>query len=93
MATLLILLPGTATAAEEDRFEVLQIGTRTYTNVTVTTKAKSYIFIVHKGGMTSIKTAELSLALRQQLGYAEIDRKSTRLNSSHPSLSRMPSSA
>lgn len=75
MATLLILLPGTATAAEEDRFEVLQIGTRTYTNVTVTTKAKSYIFIVHKGGMTSIKTAELSLALRQQLGYAEIGPK------------------
>ena len=31
--------------AAEEKFEVLQIGTQTYSNVTVTTKAKSYIFL------------------------------------------------
>jgi hypothetical protein len=38
--------------------------------VTVTTKAKNYIFILHAGGMTSIKTAELPPDLQQKLGYA-----------------------
>ena len=31
--------------------------------------------------------------LRQQMGYLLVDRKSTRLNSSHSRASRMPSSA
>jgi hypothetical protein len=70
LAALLILLPVVVAAGEEERFDLLQIGTQTYTNVTVTTKAKNYIFIVHKGGMTSIKTAELPLETKQQLGYA-----------------------
>jgi hypothetical protein len=70
LAALLILLPVVVAAGEEERFDLLQIGTQTYTNVTVTTKAENYIFIVHKGGMTSIKTAELSLEIKQQLGYA-----------------------
>ena len=30
---------------------------------------------------------------RNDLSHLELDRKSTRLNSSHPSISRMPSSA
>ena len=58
LAAWLIPLFGMAGAMEE-RFDLLQIGTRTLTNVTVTTKAKSYVFLVHAGGMTSIKTAEL----------------------------------
>jgi hypothetical protein len=70
LAALLILLAGIVTAAAEERFNVLQVGTRMYTNVTVTTKAKDYIFLLHAGGMTSIKTAELSLETKQQLGYA-----------------------
>jgi hypothetical protein len=70
LAALLILLPGGVTAGAEEKFDLLQIGTRTYTNVTVTTKAKNYIFLLHAGGMTSIKTAELSLGTKQQLGYA-----------------------
>ena len=69
LAAWLALLWG-AMGGVEEKFEVLQIGTRTYTNVTVTTKAKDYIFILHAGGMTSIKTAELPLELKQQLGYA-----------------------
>jgi len=68
LAACLIPCFGMAGASEE-RFDLLQIGTRMYTNVTVTTKAKSYIFIVHAGGMTSIKTAELPLAVLAQLGY------------------------
>ena len=77
LAALLILLAVIVVAGEEERFDLLQIGTQTYTNVTLTTKAKNYIFIVHKGGMTSIKTAELSSAVRQKLGYAEIGPKVT----------------
>lgn len=69
LAVWLILLSGTLWA-EEERFAVLQIGARTYTNVTVTTKRANYIFIVHAGGMNSIKTAELPLEIRQALGYA-----------------------
>jgi hypothetical protein len=42
----------------------------TYTNVTVTTKAKNYIFIVHNGGMTSIKPSNLPLNVQEELGYA-----------------------
>jgi hypothetical protein len=54
----------------EDKFDVLQIGSQTFSNVTVTTKAKNYIFILHARGMTSIKTADLPLNIQQQLGYA-----------------------
>ena len=45
-------------------------GHELYTNVTVTTKAKNYIFILHAGGMTSLKVAELPPDLQQKLGYA-----------------------
>ena len=38
-------------------------------------------------------TADLALALAADLPQAEVDRKSTRLNSSHEFVSRMPSSA
>lgn len=50
---------------------MLQIGTHSYTNVTVTTKAKDYIFILHSTGMTSIKVEDLPAEIRQQLGYAD----------------------
>jgi hypothetical protein len=69
MAACSVLLSGPV-GAEEEKFDVLQIGTRAYTNVTVTTKAKNYIFILHATGMTNLKIAELSLELQQQLGYA-----------------------
>ena len=65
----LILLSGTVGATEE-KFPVLQVGAKMYTNVTVTTKAKKYIFIVHNGGMTSIKPSELPLEVQEELGYA-----------------------
>ncbi len=59
-----------AGTAGEDSFDVLQIGTRTYTNVTVTTKAKNYIFILYQGGMANIRLSELSEELQEKLGYA-----------------------
>ena len=65
----LLMRPFGAKAAEEERFGLLQIGTRTYTNATVTTKAKNYIFIIHAGGMANIKIADVPAELREKLGY------------------------
>lgn len=65
----LVLVPGAARGALEQSFDMLQIGTTTYRNVTVTTKSKNYIFILHSKGMTNVKVADLSPELRSQLGY------------------------
>ncbi|HWV98407.1 MAG TPA: DUF5684 domain-containing protein [Candidatus Acidoferrum sp.] len=64
--------PEALSAGLEQTFDMLQIGTHTYRNVTVTTKSKDYVFILHSAGMTNIKVAELSPDLREQLGYAEL---------------------
>lgn len=69
LAALLMWSIGVARATE-DRFAVLQIGTQTYKNVTVTTKAKDYIFILHAAGMTSLKLNQLPPDLQEKLGYA-----------------------
>src|SRR5258708_34754588 len=61
--------PRIALAANEETFDVIQIGTRTYQNVTVTTKAKNYVFILHSTGMTNVKVADLPPELREKLGY------------------------
>jgi hypothetical protein len=65
----LLMRPFDARAAEEETFPLVQIGTQTYTNATVTTKAKDYIFILHAGGMTSIKLGDVPAELRLKLGY------------------------
>lgn len=57
--------------AEEQKFDVLQIGTHTYKNVTVTTKSKDYVFILHSEGMANLKVKDLSAEVRQQLGYID----------------------
>jgi len=58
-------------AASTDRtFSALHIGANTYRNVKVTTKNKDYVFILHSGGMTSIKVSDLSPDLLEKLGYA-----------------------
>jgi hypothetical protein len=67
--TLCIASPSRLLSAVEERFAVLQIGTRTYRNVTVTTKDKNYIFILHAAGMSNIKIAELTPEVRERLGY------------------------
>jgi len=55
--------------AADHKIDLLQIGTDTYTNVTITTKAAKYVFILHDGGMASIKVTELPADLQEQLGY------------------------
>jgi hypothetical protein len=66
----LLLLPPRTRGAQEEKFDVLQIGTHTYTNVTVTTKAKQYIFLVHSGGLASVKVSQLPPDVLETLGYA-----------------------
>ena len=56
-------------AQAEQTFTVLTIGAHTYTNVTVTTKAKSYVMLMHSDGLANIRVADLSPELRQTLGY------------------------
>ena len=58
-----------ASAALEQTFDVLQVGTTTYRNVTVTTKSKNYVFILHSKGMTNLKVADLTAELKEKLGY------------------------
>src|SRR6266850_4074255 len=71
----LSFLPRSAVATEET-FATLQVGSHMYTNVTVTTKAKNYIFIHHSTGMENIRLADLPEELRGELGYVpELSRK------------------
>ena len=72
-----LIQPATAEGVVEETFPVLQIGTQVYTNVTVTTKAKNYIFILHAQGMTNIKVADLSPQLQEQFGYLVAKKKQT----------------
>ncbi len=58
-----------AQAQVEQTFDVLTIGTHTYTNVTVTTKAKSYVMLMHSQGLANIRVGDLSPESRRALGY------------------------
>jgi hypothetical protein len=55
--------------ATEETFTTLEVGSHVYTNVTVTTKAKNYIFIQHSTGMQNIRISDLPDDIRTQLGY------------------------
>jgi len=68
----LLMIPFAVNAAIEETFDVLQIGSHTYKNVTVTTKAKSYIFILHSAGMNNVKVADLPAEIRDRLGYNKV---------------------
>ena len=76
-----LVYPASGARLVEETFPVLKTRTGTYTNVTVTTKAEKYIFILHKNGMTSLKIAELPIEVQRQLGYAEADPMSGQTNS------------
>ena len=65
----LLTLPPRVMGGGEERYDVLQIGTQTYSNVTVTTKAKNYVFLLHSGGMASIKVSQLPPDALEKLGY------------------------
>jgi hypothetical protein len=64
-----LMQPVEVVGAPDERFDVLEVGTHTYTNVTVTTKAKNCIFILHAAGMTSIKVSQLPPDVQEKLGY------------------------
>ena len=70
----LACLVGTSKAGDlgpgEQSFPVLQTKTACYTNAVVTSKTKSYIFVLHSAGMVSIKVDELPVELQEQLGYS-----------------------
>lgn len=72
-AFLAALTLGSSSLAEvkgpDPKFELLTIGTVTFTNATVTQTAETYIFVTHEGGLTSIKVADLPVEVREQLGY------------------------
>jgi hypothetical protein len=71
LVVLCLLQPLAASAEDEQKFDVLQIGPQTYRNVTVTTKSKNYIFIVHSAGMANLKVSELPDDVRIKLGYPD----------------------
>lgn len=73
LAAVVILMPVRVRCQTEQTFDVLTIGLRTYTNVTVTTKAKKYVMLMHSQGLANIKVADLSPELRQALGYAPVE--------------------
>src|SRR5437867_7808349 len=50
-------------------YDVLQIGARWYTNVTVTTKAKEYVFLMHSTGLMNVKVSDLPREVQIDLGY------------------------
>lgn len=55
----------------EERLDLLETRTGTYTNVTITSKTADWIFILHAGGMGNVKIADLSKDAQIQLGYAK----------------------
>jgi hypothetical protein len=71
MLAAIVTAPWPALAASEESFDVLQIGTHTYRNVTVTTKSKNYVFLLHSTGMTNIKVADLPPDVLTKLGYED----------------------
>jgi hypothetical protein len=64
----LLLRVSAAAADAEQRLDTLQIGTVTYSNVTVTTKTKEYVFILHSSGMKNLKISQLTPEERELLG-------------------------
>ena len=79
--TLLLLLPLRLGSAQEETFPLLRVGTAVYTNATVTTKAKTYIFIIHTGGMINVRITDLPQDVREKLGYTLSEKARSGTNS------------
>ena len=69
LTTLLLLGTLGQTIAADETFDVLQTKTATYENVTVTSKNKEWILIVHESGMGNVKVADLPDDVQEKLGY------------------------
>jgi hypothetical protein len=66
----LLLWIAPAAIGADEAFTLLQTSRVTYTNVTVTDKRGTNIYIRHDGGVANIKIADLPPAVRQRLGCA-----------------------
>lgn len=53
----------------DEKFDVLEVRSEVYRNVTVLTKTPYDVFITHAQGMANIKVRDLDNALRLKLGY------------------------
>jgi hypothetical protein len=76
VATVFVLFAMPVPAVEQV-LPLLQTKSGTYTNVTVTTKTKTYVFILHQNGMANISIADLSEEAKKELGYAVAETKSS----------------
>jgi cytochrome c biogenesis protein CcmG/thiol:disulfide interchange protein DsbE len=66
--TILVVAANLLHAADE-KFPQLKIGNEVYTNVIVTSKTATDIFIMHKGGVANFKLKNLSPELQKQFGF------------------------
>ncbi|MBI3853845.1 MAG: hypothetical protein HY298_26770 [Verrucomicrobia bacterium] len=67
--TLLTMWVGNSLGADET-FEILKIGSQTYSNVTILNKTRTAVFISHAGGLSSFKLKDLNPEELKKLGYA-----------------------
>ena len=70
----LFLFSAARLTAAEERLEVLDVGGVVYSNVTVTSKSATHIFIQHSRGFAGLKIEELSNSALAQLGYARLEK-------------------
>src|SRR6516162_672167 len=80
VATACLALFNPKTASAETTYPVLKTRTGTYTNATVTTTSKKYIFIIHSTGMANIKLQDLSPETLKDLGYELPEEKAAKSN-------------
>jgi hypothetical protein len=69
LAALLVVQDRGLAVDIEETFEVLETKTGTYENVTVTSKTKDWIFILHAAGMGNVKILDLPEDVQLKLGY------------------------
>lgn len=78
VVTLAVADFGSASAVTEQTFPLFQTKTATYTNVTITSKSADYVFVVHSGGMASVRVQDLPPETKHALGYAAPEEKHSR---------------
>jgi thiol-disulfide isomerase/thioredoxin len=67
---LILILAGISVAAKADeKFPILQAGSETYTNVTVTSVSATDVYFTFAGGMANVKIKNLSPDLQKHFGF------------------------
>lgn len=75
---LVLLSVKPASAQEGERFEMLQIGSVTYSNVAVMSKTATHLVFTHSMGLCSLKLSDLDQTALNDLGYDPQGRAVTR---------------